>query len=187
MRMPNPHLPAMWTSLTSTRSISGRRLKTVSEHRLHTIRPDVPWEVKNQAAVHLWYEQRFAYAVPRLESIEEAVGTCPRPLASVAQLSTWRFVPGVQSPGAGQGLTPGDTGQSTSPTQPAIRTTNCSGSLKRHTKPRLTSPISAVGTSTMARCRGSGPKRQEPPPPAARNSQRPTVPDQAGGRFVQNR
>ena len=52
--------------------------------RLRSVLPDVPWEVKNQAAVHLWYEQRFGYAVPRLESIESAIATWPETATAVA-------------------------------------------------------------------------------------------------------
>jgi hypothetical protein len=47
------------------------------EARLRELRPDVPWEVKNQAAVHLWYPQRFGYSVPALSSVEDAVQTWP--------------------------------------------------------------------------------------------------------------
>ncbi len=54
------------------------------ERRLHAIRPDVPWEVKNQAAVHLWYERRFGYAVPRLDSIQAAVATWPETATAIA-------------------------------------------------------------------------------------------------------
>ena len=46
--------------------------------------PDVPWESTNQAAVHLWYEHVFGYAVPPLESCEEAIGTWPETATSIA-------------------------------------------------------------------------------------------------------
>ncbi|MBV8470392.1 MAG: nucleotidyltransferase family protein [Burkholderiaceae bacterium] len=39
--------------------------------------PDVPWEVVNQAAVHLWYGQAFGRTVPPLHSLEEALATWP--------------------------------------------------------------------------------------------------------------
>lgn len=39
--------------------------------------PGEPWDAKNQAAVHLWYEQKFGYAVEPLSSTEAAVGTWP--------------------------------------------------------------------------------------------------------------
>lgn len=40
-------------------------------------RPDVPWDVKNQAAVHLWYESKFGLPATPLTSIEDAVATWP--------------------------------------------------------------------------------------------------------------
>ena len=54
------------------------------EDRLCAALPNVPWAVKNQAAVHLWYERRFGYAVPPLESIEAAVATWPETATAVA-------------------------------------------------------------------------------------------------------
>jgi len=54
------------------------------ERQLHALRPDVPWEVKNQAAVHLWYERRFGYAVPPLDSIPAAIATWPETATAVA-------------------------------------------------------------------------------------------------------
>lgn len=39
--------------------------------------PGLPWEATNQAAVHLWYPQRFGVAVPRFRSCAEAVATFP--------------------------------------------------------------------------------------------------------------
>jgi hypothetical protein len=47
------------------------------ERDLSARRPDVPWEAKNQAAVHLWYAQKFGYAVLPLRSTEEGVGANP--------------------------------------------------------------------------------------------------------------
>lgn len=46
--------------------------------------PAVPWEVTNQAAVHLWFESYFGHAVAPLRSLEEAVGTWPEYATSVA-------------------------------------------------------------------------------------------------------
>lgn len=45
--------------------------------RLKTALPDVPWEVTNQAAVHLWFEAYFGHAVAPLISLEDAVATWP--------------------------------------------------------------------------------------------------------------
>jgi hypothetical protein len=47
------------------------------ERRLSTRRSDVPWEAKNQAAVHLWYAEKFCYAVPPLRSSVEGIGANP--------------------------------------------------------------------------------------------------------------
>jgi uncharacterized protein len=45
----------------------------------------VPWEAKNQAAVHTWYAGRFGGAdVAALTSIEDAVGTWPETATAVA-------------------------------------------------------------------------------------------------------
>jgi uncharacterized protein len=44
---------------------------------LRTRLPGVPWQAKNQAAVHLWYESRFGYPVEPLESTADAVATFP--------------------------------------------------------------------------------------------------------------
>ncbi|MCO5977662.1 nucleotidyltransferase family protein [Ideonella oryzae] len=45
--------------------------------------PDLPWEVTNQAGVHLWFEQHFGHPVAPLRSLEEAVGTWPEYATSV--------------------------------------------------------------------------------------------------------
>jgi uncharacterized protein len=47
------------------------------EDALRTRLPDVPWQARNQAAVHLWYEARFGYAVEPLASTADAVATFP--------------------------------------------------------------------------------------------------------------
>ena len=46
--------------------------------------PDVPWEVTNQAGVHLWYESVFGSPVEPLTSTMDAVGTWPETATSVA-------------------------------------------------------------------------------------------------------
>ncbi len=51
---------------------------------LHALRPDVPWEATNQAAVHLWYPAYFGRTVPPLESSAAAVATWPETATSVA-------------------------------------------------------------------------------------------------------
>lgn len=47
------------------------------QRQLQTLRPGLPWEVTNQAAVHLWFESVFGHAVPPLRSLEEAVASWP--------------------------------------------------------------------------------------------------------------
>jgi len=46
--------------------------------------PNVPWEVTNQAAVHLWFHKKFGYRVPAVNGIEEAVATWPETCTAVA-------------------------------------------------------------------------------------------------------
>ena len=47
------------------------------EEALAAALPGLPWDAKNQAAVHLWYEERFGYAVEPLGSTAEGVATWP--------------------------------------------------------------------------------------------------------------
>jgi hypothetical protein len=61
----------------------GREREQEIELSLHRVLPGVPWQVKNQAAVHLWYKDRFGYAVEPLVSIEDAVGTWPETVTAV--------------------------------------------------------------------------------------------------------
>ena len=55
----------------------------LAEAVLRSSRPDVRWDVKNQAAVHLWYESRFGVAVEPLTSVADGVGTWPETATSV--------------------------------------------------------------------------------------------------------
>jgi len=53
--------------------------------RLAAVRPDLPWQARNQAAVHVWYAARFGGdPVPPLRSIAEAVATWPETATAVA-------------------------------------------------------------------------------------------------------
>lgn len=45
---------------------------------------DVPWQAKDQALVHTWYERVFGYPVEPLTSLEDAVATWPEFCTSVA-------------------------------------------------------------------------------------------------------
>jgi uncharacterized protein len=47
------------------------------EARLAELAPEVPWEVTNQAGVHLWYERKFGYPIRPLTSTEDALATWP--------------------------------------------------------------------------------------------------------------
>ncbi len=44
---------------------------------LQSMAPDLPWEVTNQAAVHLWFGSYFDYDVAPLRSLAEAIATWP--------------------------------------------------------------------------------------------------------------
>ena len=46
--------------------------------------PHVPWQAKDQALVHTWYEDVFGHPVEPLSSLAEAVGTWPETCTSVA-------------------------------------------------------------------------------------------------------
>jgi len=45
--------------------------------------PHLPWDAKNQAAVHLWYPQRFGIAVPPFRNTAEAIATFPETASCV--------------------------------------------------------------------------------------------------------
>ncbi|UTH75445.1 nucleotidyltransferase family protein [Chromobacterium sp. IIBBL 290-4] len=45
--------------------------------RLQASHPDLPWEVTNQAAVHLWFAEYFGHAVEPLPSLEAALASWP--------------------------------------------------------------------------------------------------------------
>jgi len=45
--------------------------------RLEAAAPGTPWEVTNQAGVHLWFERHFGHPVAPLRSLEEAIASWP--------------------------------------------------------------------------------------------------------------
>ena len=45
--------------------------------RLEALVPGVPWDVCNQARVHLWFADYFGYAVPPLLSLDDAIASWP--------------------------------------------------------------------------------------------------------------
>ena len=54
------------------------------EGELTRLLPEVRWDAKNQAAVHLWYERRFGHAVRPLRSTADGVATWPETATAVA-------------------------------------------------------------------------------------------------------
>ena len=53
--------------------------------RLRARCPDVPWQARNQAAVHTWYADKFGGDAPvPLTSIEDAIGTWPETATAIA-------------------------------------------------------------------------------------------------------
>ncbi|WP_225540355.1 nucleotidyltransferase family protein [Xanthomonas sp. XNM01] len=52
--------------------------------RLQALDPATPWEVTNQAAVHLWFEAHFGHPVEPLRSIADAVACWPEYATCVA-------------------------------------------------------------------------------------------------------
>lgn len=53
------------------------------QRRLCALCPGLPWEVTNQAGVHLWFESCFGQAVAPLRSLDEAIATWPEPATAV--------------------------------------------------------------------------------------------------------
>ena len=67
-------------------------LRPETEARLQALlaarAPDMPWEVTNQAAVHLWFEGHFGHAVSALGSLAEAVASWPEYATAVGVVLT---------------------------------------------------------------------------------------------------
>jgi uncharacterized protein len=53
------------------------------QRALHLLRPDIPWEVTNQAGVHHWFADYFGHAVAPVATLAEAVATWPEYATSV--------------------------------------------------------------------------------------------------------
>jgi len=81
-RVPTPHrdVDVAFFDPTDLSSDHDRQVETQLGRRL----PGVPWQARNQAAVHLWYEPRFGYAVPAVRSSAEGVATWPETVTSIA-------------------------------------------------------------------------------------------------------
>ncbi len=54
------------------------------ERRLEALEPEFSWDVKNQAAVHLWFHKVFGHEVEPLCSIRDAASTWPETALTVA-------------------------------------------------------------------------------------------------------
>lgn len=68
--------------------LSSQERERELEARLKSLAPEVPWEVTNQASVHLWFEAHFGHAVPPLRSLEEAIASWPEYATAVGITST---------------------------------------------------------------------------------------------------
>jgi hypothetical protein len=79
---PTP-LPDVDLAFFDPDDLSPQREQAVEE-RLRAALPGVPWEAKNQAAVHLWYERRFGTPAEPLTSSADAVATWPETATAVA-------------------------------------------------------------------------------------------------------
>jgi hypothetical protein len=53
------------------------------QRRLGDLCPGLPWEVTNQAGVHLWFEAHFGHAVAPLHSLDDAIASWPEPATAV--------------------------------------------------------------------------------------------------------
>jgi hypothetical protein len=53
------------------------------QRRLTNVHPFAPWEVTNQAAVHIWFEATFGHSVSPLISLHDAVASWPEFATSV--------------------------------------------------------------------------------------------------------
>lgn len=62
----------------------GRTGEAAYEARLRRALPEVDWDVKNQAAVHLWYPQRFGHEIRPIASVEDGVARFPETATAVA-------------------------------------------------------------------------------------------------------
>ena len=53
------------------------------EKRLKALGPELTWDVKNQAAVHLWFHKVFGHEVEPLRSMRDAIATWPETALAV--------------------------------------------------------------------------------------------------------
>ena len=62
----------------------GREREHAVEQDLSALRPDLRWDAKNQAAVHLWHADKSGYAVPPLNSSEDGLQANPATATTVS-------------------------------------------------------------------------------------------------------
>ncbi|MEA2447407.1 MAG: uncharacterized protein QOK47_1044 [Actinomycetota bacterium] len=62
--------------------VSRERDKALEE-ALRARLPEVPWEVTNQAGVHLWYAGRFGHEIPPIVSLEDGISRNPEIATSI--------------------------------------------------------------------------------------------------------
>jgi hypothetical protein len=77
------HLADVDVAFFDSADLSPERERAIQRQLTERV-PDVPWEVTNQAGVHLWFEQYFGSPVEPLQSIQDAVATWPETATSVA-------------------------------------------------------------------------------------------------------
>jgi uncharacterized protein len=53
------------------------------EEALSARLPKLPWDVTNQAGVHLWYESKFGHPIPAISSLEDGISRNPETATSV--------------------------------------------------------------------------------------------------------
>jgi hypothetical protein len=62
----------------------GRAADGEFQRRLEAARPDICWDVANQAHVHSWYRDCFGKDVPALASLAQGIGTWPDTATAIA-------------------------------------------------------------------------------------------------------
>lgn len=80
-KIPTP-LRDIDVAIYDSRDLSAERDKLIQEE-LKKCLPNENWEVTNQAAVHLWYEECFGFKVDPHKSWEDAVSTWPETATSI--------------------------------------------------------------------------------------------------------
>ena len=69
-------LPDVDVAYFDTGDLSGARDRAL-QARLAAVAPGVPWDVTNQAGVHLWFEAYFGKAVEPLACLQDGVASWP--------------------------------------------------------------------------------------------------------------